>query len=126
MAKVRFKRTDCPMGAHAQHLAQIPGNWSIACCIYKLQLLREILKFQESQVNSFETHFVPASETKNPMIYISHKQYRTNPCVLVTLNCAPLSHIACHTFLENVPLTCLMKEQVITLCAAVPLPLAIV
>eukprot|EP00116_Pleurobrachia_bachei_P015816 sb/3476078/ len=61
-----------------------------------------------------------------PMIYISQKQYRTNPCVLVTLNCASHSHIARHTFPENVLLTCLMKEQVITVCAAVPLPLAIV
>eukprot|EP00116_Pleurobrachia_bachei_P012125 sb/3472387/ len=35
----------------------------------------------------------------------------TNPCVLVTLNCAPHSHIARHTFPENVSLVCLMKDQ---------------
>eukprot|EP00116_Pleurobrachia_bachei_P009254 sb/3469516/ len=68
----------------------------------------------------------PPSGTQNPMIYISHKQNRTNLCVLVTLNCAPHSQITLHTFPENVSLTCLMKGKVITVCAAVPLPLAII
>ncbi len=52
------------------------------------------------------------------IIYKSTKQYRTNPCVLVALNCAPHCGIARHTIPENVSMKWFMKEQVVVVCAA--------
>ena len=59
---------------------------------------------------------------KIPIIYISHKQYRTNPCVLVALYCAAPTMRGSHnerlTFPEIMSLKVLMKEHLSAVCAA--------
>eukprot|EP00116_Pleurobrachia_bachei_P011650 sb/3471912/ len=126
--KLNYIKTSIDAGADVHYVTEEHETPLLKCCSLPTADAEKCIKYLLKRGADINFQLYQQAGHKTPMIYIWDKQYRTNPCVLllVTLNFASHSHIARHIFPENVPLTCLMKEQVITVCAAVPLPLAIV